>query len=59
LHHIFGFCRNVRKVIYGAKHTIALVRKGNEQDAIWHAAGVAVGKVILSELVLWMPVMTP
>ena len=34
LHHIFGFAINVRKVIYGAKHTIALVRKGNDNDAI-------------------------
>ena len=59
LHHIFGFCRNVRKVIYGAKHTIALVRKGNDNDAIWRANGVDDGKVILTKLVLWMPVLTP
>jgi hypothetical protein len=58
LHHIFGFCRNVRKVIYGAKHTIALVRKGNDNDAIWRT-GADEGKVVLSKIVLWMPVMTP
>ena len=34
LHHFFGFCRNVRKVVYGAELTIALVQKGNDSDAI-------------------------
>ena len=46
LHHMFGFCRNVRKVIYRAKHTIALVRNGNDNDAIWRANGVADGNVL-------------
>jgi len=35
------------------------VRKGNDNDAIWRTNGVADGKVILTKLVLWMPVMTP
>jgi hypothetical protein len=59
LHHIFGFCRNVRKVIYGAKHTISISRRGDDNNAIWHAAGVDDGKVILTNLTLWMPVMVP
>ncbi|KAL3875391.1 hypothetical protein ACJMK2_033344 [Sinanodonta woodiana] len=65
LHHIFGFCRNVRKVIYGAKHTIALVRRGNDNSAIWRSctvvgvAAVGAGQVVLTKLVMWMPVMTP
>ena len=59
LHHIFGFCRNVRKVIYGAKHTVVLVRRGNYNDAIWRAVDVANGKVILKKIALWMPVLTP
>ena len=65
LHHIFGFCRNVRKVIYGAKHTVALVRKGDDKNAIWRIPADPAhperddGKVILTKLVLWMPVMTP
>ncbi len=58
LSHIFGFCRNVRKVIFGAKHTVVLVRKATDDDAIWRLAG-DVGKVILTKLSLWMPVMTP
>jgi hypothetical protein len=59
VHHIFGFCRNVRKVIYGAKHTVALSRKGGDNDAIWHPDGVADGKVVLKNVILWMPVLTP
>jgi hypothetical protein len=66
LSHIFGFCRNVRKVIFGAKHTVVLVRKGTDNDAIWHVEGADAnataahhGKVILTKLSLWMPVMTP
>ncbi len=35
LSHIFGFCRNVRKVIFGAKHTVVPVRKAADDDAIW------------------------
>jgi hypothetical protein len=58
LSHIFGFCRGVRKVIFGAKHTVVLVRKGTDDDAIWRPAGDA-GIVILTKLSLWMPVLTP
>ena len=64
--HIFRFCRNVRKVIFGAKHTVVLVRKGTDNDAIWHVEGAddnataaLHGKVVLTKLSLWMPVMTP
>ena len=65
MHHIFGFCRNVRKVIYGAKHTVALVRKGNDNDAIWRipaddaTPNADAGKVVLTKIALWMPVLTP
>jgi acyl-CoA synthetase (AMP-forming)/AMP-acid ligase II len=58
LSHIFGFCRNVRKVIFGTKHTVVLVRQGTDDDAIWRSAGDA-GRVILTKFSLWMPVMTP
>ncbi len=59
LSHIFGFCRDVRKVIFGAKHTVVLVRKGTDDDAIWRLPGIDAGIVILTKLSLWMPVMTP
>ena len=48
LHHIFGFCRHVRKIMYRVEHSVALVRKGNDNDAIWSANGVADGKVFLN-----------
>ena len=35
------------------------MRKGNDNDAIWRANGVDDGKVVLTKLVLWMPVLTP
>jgi len=49
LSHIFGLCRGVKNVIYGAKHTVVLVRKGDSNDAIWRLGGAA-GKVVLSKL---------
>ncbi len=54
LSHIFGFCRNVRKVIFGAKHTVVLVQKATDDDATWRSAGDA-GIVILTKLSRWMP----
>jgi hypothetical protein len=59
LSHIFGFCRDVRKVIFGAKHTIVLVRKESDNDAIGRDNAVAAGKVIITKLSLWMPVIVP
>lgn len=46
LSHIFGFCEDYQKVVYGFKHTLTLVRKGDD-DAIFRAAAAAVnaGKV--------------
>ena len=65
LHHIFGFCRNVRNVLYEAKHTVGLTQKGADDDAIWripadpaHPANDP-GKVNFKKIILWMPVMTP
>ena len=67
LSHIFGFCRDVKKVIYGVKHTVMVHRK-TDDDAIWRvpadvtteAAKVADrGEVVLTKLTLWMPALTP
>ena len=35
------------------------MRKDDDNDAIWRVNGVADGKVVLTKLILWMPVMTP
>jgi len=37
LEHIFGFCDDYDKVVYGFKHQLSLVRKG-DNDAIFRAA---------------------
>ncbi|XP_065654582.1 uncharacterized protein LOC136081212 [Hydra vulgaris] len=53
LRHIFGFCDDYDKVIYGLKHTISLVRQSDD-DAIFKLAGVAAGKVNLNKISLFM-----
>ncbi|XP_065641177.1 uncharacterized protein LOC136073506 [Hydra vulgaris] len=58
LNHIFGFCEDYTKVIYGFKHTLTLQRK-NDNDAIFRAAGASEGKVNLTKVSLWMPYVTP
>ena len=58
LKHIFGFCDDYDKVLYGFKHTLTLARK-SENDAIFRTAATAAGKVDLSKLSLFMPHVTP
>jgi len=58
LKHIFGFCDDYEKVIYGFKHQVTLVRKG-DNDAIFRAAAADAGKVVLSKLSWYMPHVTP
>ncbi|XP_065673155.1 uncharacterized protein LOC136090438 [Hydra vulgaris] len=59
LRHIFGFCDDYDKVIYGLKHTITLVRLVSDDDAIFKLAGVAAGKVNLNKISLFMPNVIP
>ena len=58
LKHIFGFCDHSDKIIYGFKHTIALKRQGDD-DAIFRSSSVAIGKIDLTKLSLFMPHVTP
>ena len=58
LKHIFGFCDDYEKVVYGFKHQQTLVRKG-DNDAIFRAAAADAGKVVLSKLSWYMPHVTP
>ena len=64
LKHIFEFCEDYDKVVYGLKHNLTLTR--NNDDAILktpnRAGGVDVvadGKVILSKVSWFMPHVTP
>jgi len=58
LKHIFGFCDDYEKVVYGFKHQLTLVRKG-DNDVIFRAAATDAGKVVLSKLSWYMPHVTP
>ena len=66
LKHIFGFCEDYDKVVYGLKHTLILTRN-NDNNAIFKTdnvdgAGndvVVDGKVILSKVSWFMPHVTP
>ena len=58
LKHIFGFCENYDKVVYGFKHTLFLVRKSDD-DTIFRTAATAAGNIDLTKLSLFMPHFTP
>ena len=64
LKHIFGFCEDYDKVVYGLKHNITLTRN-DDNDAIFRAANdaagnaVANGKIILNKIFWFMPHVTP
>ena len=58
LKHIFGFCEDYDKVVYGLKHALTLTRN-DDNDAIVRDAGVDAGKIMLSKISWFMPHVTP
>ena len=68
LKHIFGFCEDYDKVVYGLKHTLTLTRN-DDSDAIFKtdatAGGppavdtVVNGRVVLNKIAWFMPHVTP
>ena len=58
LKHIFGFCEDYDKVVYGFKHTLSLTRT-HEHNAIFRAGGVDPGKIVLSKVTWFMPHVMP
>ena len=67
LKHIFGFCEDYDKIVYGLKHTLTLTRN-NDNDAIFKAivlnlAGDAdtlpYGKIRLDKIIWFMPHVIP
>ena len=68
LKHIFGFCEDYDKVVYGLKHTLTLTRN-NDNDAIFKTDAnngavppvdnVADGEVYLTKITWFMPHVTP
>jgi len=58
LKHIFGFCDDYNKIVYGFKHTLTLVRKSDD-DAIFRANAAGAGKVNIDKISLFIPHVTP
>ena len=64
LKHIFGFCGDYDKVVYGLKHNLTLTRN-NDIEAIYRGANNAAGnplvagKIVLSKISWFMPHVTP
>ena len=64
LKHIFGFCEDYNKVVYGLKHNLTLTRN-DDNDAIYRGANAAAGgaladgKVVLNKISWFMPHVTP
>jgi hypothetical protein len=54
LKHIFGFCADYDKVVYGMTQNLTLVRKA-DSDAIFRLAAADAGKVSLSKISWFMP----
>ena len=64
LKHIFGFCEDYDKVVYGFKHTLSLTRT-HDHDAIFRPTNDAAGnpfpasKITLSKVAWFMPHVMP
>src|SRR5688572_2779819 len=58
LSHIFGFCEDYDKIVYGLKHTLTLVRKSDD-DAIFRLAAADAGKIDVGKISWFMPHVTP
>ena len=51
--HIFGFCEDYDKIVYGLKHNLTFVRK-TDDDAIFRLAAADAGKVSLDKISWFM-----
>ena len=58
LKHIFGFCDDYDKIVYGFKHTLTLVRQ-TDDDAIFRANAAGAGKVHIDRISWLMPHVDP
>ena len=58
LQHIFGFCEDYNKIVYGMKHMLTLVRTG-DNNAIFRLNSVGAGKILLDSITWLMPRVCP
>ena len=67
LKHIFGFCEDYDKIVYGLKHTLTLTRDNNntaifkwlDDDGAGGDRPASLGQVILSDITWFMPHVIP
>ena len=58
LKHIFGFCEDYDKILYGMKQTLVLTRN-NDNDSIFRVNAAANGKIVLDKISWYMPHVMP
>ena len=58
MRHIFGFVNDYSKVTYGMRDTLQLIRK-DDNDALYRAAAAGAGKVKLSKMAWFVPIVQP
>ncbi|XP_065667678.1 uncharacterized protein LOC136087972 [Hydra vulgaris] len=58
LNHIFGFCNDYDKSVFGFIQTLTLTR-GSDNNAIFRANNVVAGKVVLDKVALYIPQLDP
>ena len=58
LKHIFGFCEDYDKILYGMKQTLILTRN-NDNDAIFRVNAAANGKIVFDKISWNMPHVMP
>ena len=56
--HIFGFCEDYDKIVFGLKHNLSLVRK-TDDEAICKLAAAGAGKVSIDKISWFMPHVIP
>ena len=56
--HIFGFCEDYDRNVYGLKHSLTLLRK-TQDDAIFRGAAAGAGKISLDKISWFMPHVIP
>ena len=56
--HIFGFCEDYDKIVYGLKHNLTLVRK-TDDGAIFRGAAAGAGKFSRDKISWFMPHVIP
>ena len=59
LEHVFGFCEDYDKVMYGFIHTLTLVRTANSNNALFRDATAAAGTINIEKISWMMPKVEP